>query len=170
MLKYSHIFRYSDDNNRRINPALQGGTKRQPGVQGPGPRGPPLGPLLGARPQGGHGQTQARQRPRDGEVVRGLQGQPLHQQCGTYWYRFSQWIKYLIFILLQIHVYHVSVPGNYTCVSDTHTATVLLVITIREAADTGPEGLKTVNKSYCDKPRYQILVIILAFQCLVTMI
>ena len=84
MLKYSHIFRYSDDNNRRINPALQGGTKRQPGVQGPGPRGPPLGPLLGARPQGGHGQTQARQRPRDGEVVRGLQGQPLHQQCGTY--------------------------------------------------------------------------------------
>ena len=28
--------------------------------------------------------------------------------------------------------------------SDTRTATVLLVVTIREA-DTGPEGLKTVN-------------------------
>ena len=36
--------------------------------------------------------------------------------------------------------------GNYTCVSDTHTATVLLVVTVREA-DTGPEGLKTVNMS-----------------------
>ena len=34
--------------------------------------------------------------------------------------------------------------GNYTCVSDTHTATVLLVVTVREA-DTGPEGLMTVN-------------------------
>ena len=29
--------------------------------------------------------------------------------------------------------------------SDTHTATVLLVVTVREEADTGPEGLKTVN-------------------------
>ena len=28
--------------------------------------------------------------------------------------------------------------------SDTHTATVLLVVTVREA-DTGPEGLMTVN-------------------------
>ena len=28
--------------------------------------------------------------------------------------------------------------------SDTHTATVLLVVTVREA-DTGPEGLKTVS-------------------------
>lgn len=34
--------------------------------------------------------------------------------------------------------------GNYTCVSDTHTATVLVVVTVREA-DTGAEGLKTVN-------------------------
>ena len=38
-----------------------------------------------------------------------------------------------------------NVAGNYTCVSDTHTATVLLVVTVREEADTGPEGLKTVN-------------------------
>ena len=38
------------------------------------------------------------------------------------------------------------ITGNYTCVSDTHTATVLLVVTVREA-DTGPEGLKTVNMS-----------------------
>ena len=37
------------------------------------------------------------------------------------------------------------VAGNYTCVSDTHTATVLLVVTVREEADTGPEGLMTVN-------------------------
>ena len=34
--------------------------------------------------------------------------------------------------------------GNYTCVSDTHTATVLVVVTVREA-DTGAEGLKTVS-------------------------
>ena len=38
-----------------------------------------------------------------------------------------------------------NVAGNYTCVSDTHTATVLLVVTVREEADTGPEGLMTVN-------------------------
>ena len=35
-----------------------------------------------------------------------------------------------------------ALSGNYTCVSDTHTATVLLVVTVR---DTGPEELMTVN-------------------------
>ena len=48
------------------------------------------------------------------------------------------------FVFTEVLVVKPDFSGNYTCVSDTRTATVLLVVTIREA-DTGPEGLKTVN-------------------------
>ena len=53
--------------------------------------------------------------------------------------------EFHLFVQNCILQYSSFVLGNYTCVSDTHTATVLLVVTVREEADTGPEGLMTVN-------------------------
>ena len=56
-----------------------------------------------------------------------------------------------------------NVAGNYTCVSDTHTATVLLVVTVREEADTGPEGLMTVNTAAETRLLCWLYVVLLHF-------
>ena len=46
-----------------------------------------------------------------------------------------------------------SCPGNYTCVTDQLTATVLLVVTVPEKSDTNPEGLKlNTAEDRLDKP------------------
>ena len=47
--------------------------------------------------------------------------------------------------------------------SDTHTATVLLVVTVREEADTGPEGLMTVNTAAETRLLCWLYVVLLHF-------
>lgn len=49
--------------------------------------------------------------------------------------------------------------GNYTCVTDQLTATVLLVVTVPEKAETNPEGLK-INASQ-DRYKQDSAVILL---------